>query len=183
MLGPIIDEMGNSLPDPFLVSLIDFQRQFSDRLATVLNAVTRKAAKDESLQDKLGSFINYDRSKIDLSSSEGQQSASLFDLQYLLGYMQRNATILAGFLGVEKPYLTGVVTDLLEIRNLLAHGLYKDDSIEEETEKFIQRGLTFIECIMKNIIVDDDCDDDDDDYDDDDDDRDKVSTNSFLEYA
>ena len=85
-------------------------------------------------------------------------SASLFDLQYLLGYMQRNAAILAGFLGVEKPFLVGVATDLLEIRNLLAHGLYKDDSPEEKskkTEKFIQRGLTFVKQIMDNVIDED----------------------------
>ena len=158
MLGPVEDEDSNS-PDPFLVSLIDYQRRFSDRLATVLNAVVMKAVNDTDIQDKLGAFIDYSRSKIDLSSSEGQRSASLFDLQYLLGYMQRNATVLAGFLRVEKPYLTGVVTDLLEIRNLLAHGLYKDDSREEEsdkTEKFIRKGLNFVEQIVKNVTYHDD---------------------------
>ena len=162
MFGPT-DERGGSSSDPFLVSLVDFQRKFSDRLAVVLSAVVRKAANDSGLQDKLGSFIDYSRSKVDLSSSEGQQSASLFDLQYLLGYMQRNAATLAGFLGVEKPFLVGVATDLLEIRNLLAHGLYKDDSPEEKskkTEKFIQRGLTFVEQIMDGVIDDGDAGED-----------------------
>ncbi len=59
---------------------------------------------------------------------------------------------------MEKTYLTGVVTDLLEIRNLQAHGLYKDSSYEEEsdkTEKFIQRGLTFVKRIVDNITDED----------------------------
>ncbi len=96
MLGPI-DDRDSYSPDPFLVSLIDYQRRFSDKLAIVLKTVVMKAANDDNLKDKLGSFIDHSRSKIDLSSSEGQQSASLLDLQYLLGYMQRNAATCWGW--------------------------------------------------------------------------------------
>lgn len=161
MLGPI-DTQDVYSSDPFLITLIDYQRQFSDRLAIILREVVLKAANDENIRDKLGAFIDYNRSKIDLSCLEGQKSASLYDLQYLLGYFQRNATILADFIKVEKLHLIGVVTDLLEIRNLLAHGLYKDVSQEEErekAEKFVQRGIIFIQGIVESIIPSDDSND------------------------
>lgn len=150
MLGPMEDTESYTA-DPFLISLIDYQRRFTIILAEVLNAVVKKAMQDNQLN--LGSFIDYTRTKIDPSTVEGQQSASLFDLQYLLRYLQKNATVLAEYLGVEESYLIGFVTDLLEIRNVLAHGLYQEENHDKEsikTEKFIQGGLNFIEQILKN---------------------------------
>lgn len=162
-------------PDPFLIGLVDYQRRFSDELASVLNAVVIMAVHDKTLRGKLGSFIDHNRQKIDPTSEEGQDSASLRDIQYLLGYIQRNSSEFASYLGMKKDYLTGVVSDLLEIRNILAHGLYrKDRDVSEKTEKFIRKGIDFIQRIVarqqaaSNGYEDSTDDDNDDDKDDDD---------------
>ena len=154
MLGPPEDKGDTYSEDPFLVCLVDYQRRFGDELAGVLSAVVMIASRDESLDGKLGSFIDHNRTKIDLSSEEVQDCASLRDIQYLLGYLLRNSAVLADYLGMETEYLRGVVGDLLEVRNELAHGLYKREGYEresEKTEKFIRRGIDFIgRIIAKN---------------------------------
>lgn len=156
MLGPppLPDDHRGTYSDPFLTSLVDYQRRFSDELSTVLSAVVMGAMKDDTLKGKLGSFIDHNRTKIDPTSEEGQDSASLRDIQYLLGYMQRNSAELAGYLGMSRDYLTGVASDLLEIRNVLAHGLYRRgrrDEEREKTEKFIQRGVDFIQRVVARL--------------------------------
>ncbi len=146
MLGPPRDKQTHS--DPFLICLVDYQRRFSDQLATVLNTVVMNLWQDFTLKGKLGSYIDYNREKIDLTSERGQDSASMYDIQYLLGYLQRNCTVLADYLGMGMEYLAGVVSDLLEIRNELAHGVYDRSGQPEEesdrTAKFIQRGIDFV---------------------------------------
>jgi hypothetical protein len=147
MLGPPVPSDGS---DAFLISLIDYQRRFSDELASALNAVVMMALSDKTLKESLGSFIDHNRLKIDPTSAEGQESASLYDIQYLLGYLQRNSAEFASYFGMEREYLTSVVTDLMEIRHVLAHGLYlreRDREVGEKTEKFIQRGIDFVHCI------------------------------------
>ena len=139
--------------DPFLTSLVDYQRRFSDELATVLNTVVMMATQDKNISKKLGAFINHNRLKVDLTSKEGQGSASLRDIQYLLGYLQRNSASLAGYFGVERDYLMGVISDLMEIRNILAHGLYqkeREGEVSDKTEKFIQRGVEFVQRILRS---------------------------------
>lgn len=141
------------MSDPFLTSLVDYQRRFSDELAKVLNAVVMMAIQDKRISEKLGAFIDHNRLKIDLTSEEGQENASLRDIQYLLGYLQRNSASLAGYFGMERQYLMGVVSDLMEIRNILAHGLYlkeQEGEMSGKTEKFIQRGIEFVLRIVDN---------------------------------
>lgn len=184
--------------DPFLTSLVDYQRRVTGELAGVLRGIVIRASQDEHIKGKLGAFIDHNRKKIDLRTLEGQECPSLHDTQYLLGYLQRNCAVLANHLGLEEAYLIGIVSDLLEVRNVLAHGLYKkgssgDDDAEEreKTDKFIQRVLDFIERIIASQDSDDNgaggadnntdnTDDDDDDaaaYDCYDSDADKVSYN------
>ena len=132
--------------DPFLVSLVDYQRRFSDQLAAVLNAIVLGANAIPDLEVKLGSFIDHSRTKIDMNTQEGQQSASLHDLQYLLGYLKRNSQVFSELFGMEKSFFVDVLSDLLEVRNALAHGLYKENSKEEEdkTQRFILRGISLV---------------------------------------
>lgn len=185
MLGPPASP-DNS--DPFLIGLVDYQRRFSDELATVLNAVVMMAVHDKTLRGKLGSFIDHNRQKIDPTSEDGQESASLRDIQYLFGYLQRNSTELAGYLGMTREYLTGVVRDLLEIRNILAHGLYRmerNKDVSEKTEKFIQRGIDFIQRIVARQEAvsngyGDNADEEEEDDDDDDDDDDDSNSNTVV---
>ena len=206
MLGPT--EATHTL-DPFLTSLMDYQRKFTNQLAGVLRGVVIRASQDKRI--KIGAFIDHNRKKIDLSTLEGRECASLLDTQYLLGYLQRNCEVMAKHLGLKEAYLSGVVCDLLEVRNVLAHGLYKkgssrgdgggdgdgSDEEREKTDKFIQRVLDFIKHIISNQDKDDDDnndeDDDEDEDDDDDDDNivpddddnsaDEVSYNNYISVA
>lgn len=140
--------------DPFLVSLVDYQRRFSDELAKVLNKVVitiHSTLKDE---ETLGSFIDYTRTKIDLSTQQGQQSVSLYDVQYLLGYIQRNVAVFAKFLEMDESDLVGIVSDLLEVRNMLAHGMCLTLDAPEKLDiaiKFIQRGINLVECSARKL--------------------------------
>lgn len=139
--------------DPFLVSLEDFQRRFGDQLSSILYSFI-VTAKNELPADSLGSFIDHNRVKIDLSTSEVQESASLLDLQYLLGFLQRNAMELSEYLGMDKSSLLGVTSDLLEVRNALAHGLYQTESYENRSDmiaKFFRRAIVFVKQIILKV--------------------------------
>ena len=141
--------------DPFLVSLIDYQRRFSDQLAAVLSTIVLGVNDDPDIKDKLGSFIDHSRTRIDINTEEGQQSASLHDLQYLLGYLKRNSLPLSEYFGIQKSSFVDVLSDLLEVRNALAHGMYKENSKEEvdKTQRFIMRGIGLVENLNKKHKV------------------------------
>ena len=146
------DDNSSPFQDPFLVSLEDYQRHFGHQLSCALKLFIAAAQSD--IATELGGFIRHDRTKIDISTPEGQDSASMFDLQYQLGFMQRNAKSLSVYVGMEESDFADVTLDLLEVRNSLAHGLHHRDTYEEKcgiTIKYFRRAIMFVEKVKDKI--------------------------------
>jgi len=78
----------------------------------------------------------------------------MFDIQYQLGFMQRNAAVLSEYLGMEELELVGVALNMLEVRNSLAHGLNHRDGYREKadlTSKFFKRGILLAEKMKTKV--------------------------------
>lgn len=145
--------------DPFLIGCLDFQRRFGDILSNALLLAVQAVFR--SSQRGLIEFRNRDNKCVDPSSEQGENDPDIYDLFRLLEHIKRYKEQYASYLNASSEYIAGICTDLLHVRNRLAHKHYLADDQKGDftfhqrtlpfTAKYLDRGLEIMELLRKKL--------------------------------
>ena len=128
--------------DPFLIGCLDFQRRFTDSVTKALLLTVQAVFKDQrGSQRNRVVFLNVDGEEIDPSTEEGKKDRSIYDFYRLVEHIKRHHQHYASHLNTSPDHIGGICSDLLRVRNSLAHAVYL---AHDQTREFtVQRTLRF----------------------------------------
>jgi hypothetical protein len=145
--------------DPFLIGCLDFQRRFGDIISKALLLAVKAVFKNQgSSQGEYIEFRNRDNVCIDPSSKQGEDDPDIYDFYRLVEHIKHNKERYASHLGTSSDYVAAICSDLLHVRNCLAHNRYlADDQMRDFssqrtllfTARYLDRGLEIMELLRK----------------------------------
>ena len=106
--------------DPFTVGTLDFQRRFGDIMSMILKLPVKAVFKDTKY-DVI--FMNMERKRID-PNKDGAMDDSLYDFYRLVEHIRRHSEQYADHLQDTSQNIKAICSDLLIVRNDLAHTRY-----------------------------------------------------------
>ena len=141
--------------DPFMIGTLDFQRRFGDAMSKVLHLPVKAVFRDPKYQVV---FKNIEGMYIDPGTEEGEEDASIYDLYRLLEHIKKHAPQYEDYLNPETKCIEAICSDLLVVRNSLAHTRYiADDRNKKHTKQrtvnftaqYMDRCLELVQLIRK----------------------------------
>ena len=135
--------------DPFMIGTLDFQRRFGDAMSKVLQLLVKAVFRIPKNKDTVV-YRNIEGTCIDPSTEEGEKDASIYDFYRLVEHIKRHSLQYAEYLGTKPQHIKAICSDLLVVRNDLAHARYiADDRNQDHTR---HRSLNFTAQYMDRCL-------------------------------